>query len=91
MNVDDAISVFFDHLLRDHNQESGKNDQIRLAGIQLFKECFIKSIPCLIIFRGNTQCLDAMISGTLQGICIFIITDNDFYFCIGDRSAVNRI
>ena len=91
MNIDDPVGVFFDHLLRNHYKESCQHNQIHMIGIQLFQEILIEFFSACIIFRTDADAFDSMLLCALQSICILIVADHHFDFCVGDCLIFNSI
>ena len=91
MDIDHTVSVFCDHFCRNHYKESGQYDQIRLQSIYSLHKFLIENLTAFIIFWRNALIRNAVFLGTLQCICIFIITDHTGDLRVRDHAGIYRI
>ena len=91
MNIDNPVSVFDNHGLRNFHEETGQDNQIRLAGIHRRSQRLIKGIPAAVRFGRNDKCRNLVRFRPLNGIGTRIIADDRRNLSVRDTAAVNRI
>ena len=91
VDIDDLISVFFDHGCRDLHEISCQHDEVQLIGIDFSNQGLIELLPGRKILRGKTLSRNPMLFRALQSKRACVVADDDLYLRIADRSRVDGI
>ena len=91
MNIDDTITVFMHHSLRDLHQEACQHDQIRGKFLHLCKQRIVKYFSALIILRRHTYRRNSCITCSLQALHRLVVADDTDDLRIGDLARCDSI
>ncbi len=91
MDVDDAVAIRPDHLLRDHHKEACQHDEIRPGSLYRLQQRLVKQRPALIVFRRNTAGCNSGCICPFQCISACIIADDRHDLGVGDGAVCNGI
>ena len=91
MDVNDAIGICRNELMRDLHQITCQYDQIHLIGIDDPHQILIELLSVCIVLWRDTTCRNTMLYSTLQCISACIVADDHTNLCIGNHTRCNAV